>query len=88
MSQKMGLIGRKLGMTRYFHDDGSSLGCTVLELVLASLPDSVPWKSTVTRPPQLGFEEQNTRNMNSTPGRRLQEGRHRKGVGGRARNPP
>lgn len=32
MSLKMGLIGRKLGMTRVFHDDGSALGVTALQL--------------------------------------------------------
>ena len=63
MSQKMGLIGRKLGMTRYFHDDGSSLGCTVLEIG--------PCVVTGQRTPekhgyaalQLGFEEQATRKI-------------------------
>jgi large subunit ribosomal protein L3 len=63
MSQKMGLIGRKLGMTRYFHDDGSSLGCTVLEIG--------PCVVTGQRTPdkhgylalQLGFDEQATRHI-------------------------
>ncbi|MBN2574230.1 MAG: 50S ribosomal protein L3 [Deltaproteobacteria bacterium] len=63
MSQKMGLIGRKLGMTRYFHDDGSSLGCTVLEVG--------PCVVTGQRTPekhgylalQLGFDEQPTRTI-------------------------
>ena len=63
MSQKMGLIGRKLGMTRYFHDDGSSLGCTVLSIG--------PCVVTGQRTPekhgyaalQLGFEEQPTRKI-------------------------
>jgi len=63
MSQKMGLIGRKLGMTRYFHDDGSSLGCTVLQIG--------PCVVTGQRTPekhgysalQLGFEEQATRKI-------------------------
>jgi large subunit ribosomal protein L3 len=63
MSQKMGLIGRKLGMTRYFHDDGSSLGCTVLSIG--------PCVVTGQRTPekhgyaalQLGFEEQVTRKI-------------------------
>jgi large subunit ribosomal protein L3 len=63
MSQKMGLIGRKLGMTRYFHDDGSSLGCTVLEIG----PCVVTGQRTVEKHGyaalQLGFEEQNTRSL-------------------------
>jgi large subunit ribosomal protein L3 len=63
MSMKMGLIGRKLGMTRYFHDDGSSLGCTVLAIG--------PCVVTGQRTPekhgysalQLGFEEQAARKI-------------------------
>lgn len=63
MSMKMGLIGRKLGMTRYFHDDGSSLGCTVLTVG--------PCVVTAQRTPekhgyaalQLGYEEQATRKI-------------------------
>jgi large subunit ribosomal protein L3 len=63
MSMKMGLIGRKLGMTRYFHDDGSSLGCTVLQIG--------PCTVTAQRTPekhgyaalQLGFEEKATRKI-------------------------
>ena len=63
MSQKMGLIGRKLGMTRYFHDDGSSLGCTVLSIG----PCVVTAQRTVEKHGyaalQLGFEEQATRKI-------------------------
>jgi large subunit ribosomal protein L3 len=63
MSQKMGLIGRKLGMTRYFHEDGTSLGCTVLAVG--------PCVVTGQRTPekhgyaalQIGFEEQPTRKI-------------------------
>ncbi|MCG5054861.1 MAG: 50S ribosomal protein L3 [Myxococcales bacterium] len=32
MSLKMGLLGRKVGMTQVFWEDGTTLGCTVLEL--------------------------------------------------------
>ena len=32
MAFKMGLLGRKLGMTQMFHEDGTALGCTVLAL--------------------------------------------------------
>ena len=63
MSQKMGLIGRKLGMTRYFHDDGSSLGCTVLEIG----PCVVTGQRTAEKHGylalQLGFDEQSTRHI-------------------------
>src|SRR5262245_32767030 len=32
MAFKMGLLGRKLGMTQVFHEDGTALGCTALAL--------------------------------------------------------
>ena len=32
MAFKMGLLGRKLGMTQIFHEDGTALGCTALAL--------------------------------------------------------
>ena len=31
MSEKMGIIGRKLGMTRIFADDGSAVAVTVVK---------------------------------------------------------
>ena len=31
MAEKMGIIGRKLGMTRIFGDDGASVAVTVIE---------------------------------------------------------
>ena len=63
MSLKMGLLGRKLGMTRVFHDDGTSLGCTALEIG--------PCVVTAQRTPekhgyaalQLGFEERSLRHL-------------------------
>jgi large subunit ribosomal protein L3 len=63
MPKKMGLIGRKLGMTRMFHEDGSSLGCTVLEVG--------PCVVTAQRTPekhgysalQLGLGERNSRHL-------------------------
>jgi large subunit ribosomal protein L3 len=63
MSQKMGLIGRKLGMTRFFHTDGSSLGCTVLSIG----PCVVTGQRTIEKHGyaalQLGFEEQPSRKI-------------------------
>jgi large subunit ribosomal protein L3 len=61
MSLKMGLIGRKLGMTRVFHDDGTSLGCTALEVgpcvvTAQRTPDKHGYSAI-----QLGFEEQSPR---------------------------
>ena len=31
MAEKLGILGRKLGMTRIFADDGSALAVTVIE---------------------------------------------------------
>ncbi len=32
MSLKMGLLGRKIGMTQVFHDDGTALGVTAVSV--------------------------------------------------------
>jgi len=57
MAFKMGLLGRKLGMTQVFHDDGTALGCTVLSLG----PCVVTGQRTADKhgysAVQLGFEE-------------------------------
>jgi large subunit ribosomal protein L3 len=57
MSLKMGLLGRKIGMTQAFHDDGSALGVTVVSVG----PCVVVGKRTVEKhgysAVQLGFEE-------------------------------
>ncbi len=63
MSLKMGLIGRKLGMTRVFHDDGTSLGCTALEIgpcvvTAQRTPDKHGYAAL-----QLGFEERSLRHL-------------------------
>jgi large subunit ribosomal protein L3 len=63
MSHKMGLIGRKLGMTRYFHDDGSSLGCTVLEIGPCVVTGQRTTEKHGYLALQLGFEEQATRKI-------------------------
>jgi large subunit ribosomal protein L3 len=63
MSQKMGLIGRKLGMTRYFHDDGSSLGCTVLQIGPCVVTGQLTPEKHGYLALQLGFEEQATRKL-------------------------
>jgi large subunit ribosomal protein L3 len=53
----MGLIGRKLGMTQIFHEDGTALGCTALAIgpcvVTAQRTKEKHGYSAV----QLGFEE-------------------------------
>jgi large subunit ribosomal protein L3 len=63
MSLKMGLIGRKLGMTRVFHDDGTSLGCTALEIG----PCVVTAQRTLDKHGyaalQLGFEQRSLRHL-------------------------
>lgn len=57
MSLKMGLLGRKIGMTRVFHESGMAIGCTVLELG----PNVIVAKRTLDKHGyaaiQLGFEE-------------------------------
>ena len=57
MSLKMGLLGRKIGMTQVFHDDGSALGCTAVTVG----PCVVVGKRTLDKhgytAVQLGFEE-------------------------------
>jgi large subunit ribosomal protein L3 len=57
MSLKMGLLGRKIGMTQVFHEDGSALGVTAVSVG----PCVVVGKRTVDKhgysAVQLGFEE-------------------------------
>jgi large subunit ribosomal protein L3 len=57
MSLKMGLLGRKIGMTQVFHEDGSALGVTAV----AVGPCVVTGKRTADKhgysAVQLGFEE-------------------------------
>jgi len=63
MSFKMGLLARKLGMTQVFHDDGTALGCTALQVG--------PCIVTAQRTPekhgyaavQLGFEDRPVRTI-------------------------
>jgi large subunit ribosomal protein L3 len=69
MSLKMGLIGRKLGMTRVFHDDGTSLGCTALEIgpcvvTAQRTPDKHGYAAL-----QLGFEERSLRHLRRSEAR-------------------
>src|ERR1017187_1444407 len=58
MSLKMGLLGRKVGMTQVFHEDGSALGVTAVTVG----PCVVVGKRTTEKHGysalQLGFEEQ------------------------------
>jgi large subunit ribosomal protein L3 len=63
MSRKMGLIGRKIGMTRVFHEDGTSLGCTALKIGPCVVtgqrtPDKHGYAAL-----QLGFEERSPRHI-------------------------
>ena len=36
MSEKLGLVGRKIGMTRIFTDDGTTVPVTVLDVPYAT----------------------------------------------------
>ena len=58
MSMKMGLIGRKIGMTQVFHEDGTALGVTAVSVgpcvvVGKRTPDKHGYAAV-----QLGFEEE------------------------------
>ena len=61
MSTKMGLLGRKIGMTRVFHEDGTALGVTAVAVgpcivVAKRTPDKHGYAAV-----QLGFEEKEVR---------------------------
>src|SRR6478609_6664263 len=64
MSLKMGLLGRKIGMTQVFHDDGSALGVTAVAVgpcvvVAKRTPDKHGYSAL-----QLGFEDETDRELN------------------------
>ncbi len=63
MSLKMGLMGRKLGMTRFFHEDGSSLGCTVLAIGPCVVTGQLTPEKHGYSALQLGFEERSVRQL-------------------------
>jgi large subunit ribosomal protein L3 len=56
MAFKMGLLGRKLGMTQVFHEDGTALGCTVLELGPCVVTSQITAEKNGYEAVQLGFE--------------------------------
>lgn len=63
MSFKMGLLGRKLGMTQVFWEDGTALGCTALQVGPCVVtgqrtPDKHGYAAV-----QLGFEERPVRKI-------------------------
>jgi large subunit ribosomal protein L3 len=57
MSMKMGLLGRKIGMTQIFHDDGTALGVTAVTVgpcvIVGKRTPAIHGYSAI----QLGFEE-------------------------------
>ena len=63
MSLKMGLLGRKIGMTQVFHDDGTALGVTAVTVG----PCVVVGKRTPEKHGyaalQLGFQDENLRQL-------------------------
>jgi len=63
MSLKMGLLGRKLGMTRVFHDDGTSLGCTALEVGPCVVTAQRTSEKHGYVALQLGFEQRSPRHL-------------------------
>src|SRR3954451_14494933 len=64
MSLKMGLLGRKIGMTQVFHEDGTALGVTAVTVG----PCVVVGKRTADKHGysalQLGFEDETVRQLN------------------------
>ncbi len=68
--RKLGLLGRKIGMTRYFDDNGNSLGVTVLEMgpcvVLTKRTDETNDKGRTDGyvALQLGFDPKPVRKLN------------------------
>jgi large subunit ribosomal protein L3 len=58
MAFKMGLLGRKLGMTQVFHEDGTALGCTVLELGPCVVTAQKSPEKHGYAAVQLGFDQQ------------------------------
>ena len=71
MSLKMGLLGRKIGMTQVLHDDGTALGVTAVTVgpcvvVGKRTPEKHGYSAL-----QLGFEDENVRQgrLTAIPGR-------------------
>ncbi|MBC8133149.1 MAG: 50S ribosomal protein L3 [Deltaproteobacteria bacterium] len=64
MSMKMGLLGRKIGMTQVFHDDGTALGVTAVTVgpcvVVGKRTPEIHGYTAI----QLGFEETPVRLVN------------------------
>ncbi|HEY4183859.1 MAG TPA: 50S ribosomal protein L3 [Polyangia bacterium] len=64
MSLKMGLLGRKIGMTQVFHEDGTALGVTAVTLgpcvVVGKRTPEIHGYAAI----QLGFEETPVRLVN------------------------
>ncbi len=60
-SFKMGLLGRKLGMTQVFHEDGTALGCTALAIGPCVVTGQRTKEKHGYAAVQLGFEERNLR---------------------------
>jgi large subunit ribosomal protein L3 len=63
MSFKMGLLGRKLGMTQVFHDDGTALGCTVLQVGPCIVTGQCTPEKNGYAAVQLGFEARPLRTL-------------------------
>ena len=68
MSLKMGLLGRKIGMTQVFHDDGTALGVTAVTVgpcvvVGKRTPDKHGYSAL-----QLGFEDETVRQLSRPRG--------------------
>jgi len=87
MSLKMGLLGRKLGMTRVFHDDGTSLGCTALEIGPCVVNSATDAGEAWVRALQLGSRSVHCATC-AAPRQALREAEDRADARGAARGSP
>ena len=64
MSLKMGLLGRKIGMTQVFHEDGTALGVTAVSVGPCVVVGKRSTEKHGYSAVQLGFEEETVRQLN------------------------
>ena len=88
MSLKMGLLGRKVGMTQFFWEDGTALGCTVLELGPCVVTEVRSQEKDGYSAVQLGFGAKPDRLLNRPEQGRLKAIQTKAGEGNKVENLP
>ena len=68
MSLKMGLLGRKIGMTQVFHDDGTALGVTAVTVGPCVVVSKRTQEKHGYSALQLGFEDETVRQLSRPRG--------------------